>query len=115
MWISGAVRAYVCGQPVDLRKAIDGLADLVGPLFEANPLSGHLFVFLSKDRTKVKILYWDRHGFALWYKRLERGHFPRPQELAGRGLSLPELSAWLEGIDVNRGRPLAPVAVSRVA
>ena len=98
-----------------MRKSIDALSVLVGPLFERDPLSGHLFVFISKHRTKVKILYWDRHGFALWYKRLERGRFPRPDELALRGLSLPELSAWLEGIDVSKVRRLQAVEATRVA
>jgi len=66
-------------------------------------------------RTKVKILYWDRHGFALWYKRLEQGRFPRPDELARRGLSLAELSAWLEGIDLSRTKRFKTLEISRVA
>ncbi|MBI3375158.1 MAG: IS66 family insertion sequence element accessory protein TnpB [Betaproteobacteria bacterium] len=53
-----------------MRKSIDGLSVLVEPVFAADPFCGHWFVFLSKKRDKVKILYWDRHGFALWYKRL---------------------------------------------
>jgi hypothetical protein len=59
----------------DMRKSIDALAVLVEPLFNANPLSGHLFVFLCRHRIRVKILYWDRTGFALWYKRLEGARF----------------------------------------
>jgi len=109
------MRAYVCAQPVDMRKAIDGLVALVQPVFQADPLSGHLYVFVSRSRTKVKILYWDRHGFALWYKRLEQGRFPRPDELARRGLSLAELSAWLEGIDLSRTKRFKTLEISRVA
>jgi len=115
MLITGTMRAYVCAQPVDMRKAIDGLVALVQPVFQADPLSGHLYVFVSRSRTKVKILYWDRHGFALWYKRLEQGRFPRPDELARRGLSLAELSAWLEGIDLSRTKRFKTLEISRVA
>ena len=115
MLITGTMRAYVCAQPVDMRKAIDGLVALVQPVFQADPLSGHLYVFVSRSRTKVKILYWDRHGFALWYKRLEQGRFPRPDELARRGLSLAELSAWLKGIDLSRTKRFKTLEISRVA
>lgn len=115
MLITGTMRAYVCAQPVDMRKAIDGLVALVQPVFQADPPSGHLYVFVSRSRTKVKILYWDRHGFALWYKRLEQGRFPRPDELARRGLSLAELSAWLEGIDLSRTKRFKTLEISRVA
>ncbi len=66
------VRAYVCAQGTDMRKSIDGLAALVIAVFRADPLCGQLFVFVSRRRDRVKILYWDRHGFALWYKRLAR-------------------------------------------
>jgi transposase len=107
--------AYVCAEPVDMRKSIDALSQLVGPLFGADAFCGQLFVFLSRGRTKVKILYWDRHGFALWYKRLERGRYPSALELARRGLSMAELSAFLEGIDLARTRRLANVNATRLA
>lgn len=114
MLIPATLRAYVCATPVDMRKSIDGLALLVQPLFELDALSGHLFVFLSRGRDKVKVLYWDRHGFALWYKRLERGRFALPGELAQRGLCAAELMLWLEGIDLQRTRRLRSVEVRRV-
>jgi transposase len=78
-----------------MRNGIDGLSYLVEPLLQQQPLSGHLFVFVGRDRRKIKILYWDRTGFALWQKRLERSRFPAPELLAQRSLSFGELHAVL--------------------
>ena len=114
MILVDVLKAHICVQPVDMRKSIDGLSQLVVSVFGADPFGGHLFVFVSKRRDRVKILYWDRHGFALWYKRLERGHFPQAREICERALSLSELTLWLEGIDLTRTRRLAHVAASRV-
>jgi transposase len=115
MILGAQVKAYVCREPVDMRKSIDGLAQLVGPLLGADPLCGSLFVFLSRGRDKVKILWWDRHGFWLAYKRLERGRFPAPETLAREGLSSAELVLWLEGVDLTRTRRLPTVQVTCVA
>lgn len=115
MILGGAVKAYVCAEPVDMRKSIDGLSQLVQPLLGTDAFSGNLFVFLSRRREKVKILWWDRHGFWLAYKRLERGRFPHPEALARGALSVSELMAFLEGIDLTRARRLPAVAASRVA
>jgi transposase len=114
MIFSAACRAYVCAEPIDMRKGIDALAQLVAPCFNADCFSGQLFVFLGRRRDKVKLLLWDRNGFWLMTKRLERGCFPRPDALAARGIALSELSAWLEGIDLTRVKRLAPVAATRV-
>jgi len=111
---SAALKAYVCAQPVDMRKSIDGLAALVVSVFGADPFGGQLFVFVSKRRDRVKILYWDRHGFALWYKRLERGRFAQPSMFAEHAVSASELSLWLEGVDLVRTRRFAQVIASRV-
>ena len=78
-----AVKIYLATEPADMRKGFDGLAALV----EAQGLdlySGHLFVFVSKRADRVKVLTWDRGGFVLYYKRLERGRFPSPCQPAGR-------------------------------
>lgn len=115
MILGGGAKAYVCAEPVDMRKSIDGLSQLVGPLLKGDAFSGSLFVFLSRRREKVKILWWDRHGFWLAYKRLERGRFPRAEVLASRPLSVAELSMWLEGVDLARTRRLAQVSASRIA
>ena len=80
-----------------------------------NNLDGQVFVFLGKRRNKVKLLVWDRHGFWLLYKRLEGGRFPQPEALAARGLSMGELTAWLEGIDLTRARRLRVIDATRVA
>src|SRR5471032_2769805 len=114
MLIAGACRAYVCRDLVDMRNGVDGLSYLVEPLLSQHPMSGHLFVFVGRDRRKVKILYWDRTGFALWYKRLERGRFAAPESLTRRGLSVAELNAWLEGIEIPAREPHRTVAVTRV-
>jgi len=113
--LASSVRAYVCAEPTDMRKQIDGLAQLVQPLFAADVFGGQVFVFLGKRRNKVKLLWWDRHGFFLLYKRLERGRFPRPEEFARDGLSMGELMAFLEGIDLSRARRLSTVHASCVA
>lgn len=115
MILGTSVAAYVCREPVDMRKSIDGLAQLVGPLLGADAFSGAVFVFVSRDRTKVKLLVWDRHGFWVAYKRLERGRFPKPETLSARALRVGELQLWLEGIDLTRTRRLGSVNATRVA
>ena len=100
-----SVRLFVCTRPTDMRKGFDGLAQTVQTLLRQDPFSGHLFVFRNRRRDRVKILYWDRDGWAIWYKRLEAGTFAFPFVETGR----KEIAAWelgmlLEGIDLGRGR-----------
>lgn len=96
-----SVRVFVCTMSTDMRKSFDGLCALVQAVLKQDPFSGHLFVFLNRRRDKVKILYWDRSGFFLLYKRLEEGTFGMPErEEIGAG----ELMMVLEGIDASEVR-----------
>jgi len=99
--LPSAVRIFLCLRPTDMRRSFDGLAAMVRQVLGADPLSGHLFVFISRRADRVKILYWDRDGLALWAKRLEQGTFHLP---AGEGeslaLSAAELALVLEGIEL---------------
>nr|WP_255763786.1 IS66 family insertion sequence element accessory protein TnpB [Pelomonas sp. P7] len=113
--MSSAVRAFVCTEPVDMRKSIDGLSQIVAAAMGMNPLSGQVFVFIGRRRDRAKLLVWDRHGFWVLYKRLERGRFTDPARLAANGIAMSELVAWLEGIDLSRVRRLSPLEVSTVA
>lgn len=115
MILSSAVRAYVYSEAVDMRKSIDALAQLVASCMGMDPLSGQVFVFIGRRRDKVKLLVWDRHGFWVLYKRLERGRFADPARLAAGALAMSELVAWLEGIDLARVRRLPAVVASRVS
>jgi transposase len=115
MMLPTAVRAHVCVEAVDMRRSIDGLAQLVEPLFSTNPFCGHVFVFLGKSRNKIKLLWWDSNGFIVLYKRLERGVFPKPAEWTRRGLTMAELTALLAGLDLSRLPPAIAVPASRVA
>jgi transposase len=111
MLIGAGALVYVAAEAIDMRKSIDGLATWVQDSLPVSPLSGSLFVFFNRARDKVKLLWWDRHGFWLAYKRLERGRFRVP---AAHQLTLTDLALVLEGIDLSVRRFKA-VSVRRVA
>ncbi len=94
------VRVFVRPGATDLRKQINGLAALAQTDMAGDPLSGHLYVFSNQDRRLLKALYWDKNGFCLWQKRLERDKFPWPRsEEAAREISVEQLRMLLSGID----------------
>jgi transposase len=111
-----SVRVFLCTEPTDMRRSFDTLAEMTRRILEAEPLSGHLFVFTSRRGDRIKILYWDRGGYALWYKRLEKGCFHLPIGTGPRlELDVAELSLLLEGIDLSgahRRKRFEPMAHS---
>jgi len=96
-------RFYLYREPTDMRKSFGSLCGLVRSGLDRDPLSGEVFVFINRRRTHIKLLTWDRSGFVLYYKRLERGTFERPL-LAGASLSWHQLVLMMEGITVERTR-----------
>lgn len=103
-----AVRVFLAVEPVDLRKGFDGLAAITRQVVREDPMNGHLFVFFNRRSDRSKVLYWDRSGWCIFYKRLERGTFKRPAlALAGARhveLEYAELALVLEGIDLRGAR-----------
>ena len=111
--LPSSCRIYICRQPADMRRSFDGLAQMTRDFLGADPLSGHLFVFVNKRRDRLKLLYWDKDGLAIWYKRLEEGTLtlPRPsgrkQGEHGIEISSADLLMLLDGVDlssVKRGK-----------
>jgi transposase len=98
-------RIYLAAQPTDMRKSFDGLQVAVRAVIEKDPLSGHFFVFCNRRRDRLKILLWDRSGFWVFAKRLEKGTFAWPRTDA-RSVELrsEELSVLLGGFDLARAR-----------
>lgn len=99
--LPSSVHIWMSAQPVDLRRGVDGLMALVRSQWESDPYSGHLFVFVSRGRNRVKILFWDRGGFVVYYKRLEQGTFRLPRVEPGCRrvvLSSTDLAMLLDGI-----------------
>ena len=102
-------RVFLCTLPTDMRKSFDSLAGLVQQHLDRDPLSGDLFVFRSKRGDRLKLLYWDNDGLAIWYKRLEEGTFRLPasdgtrSQTGEHGLLLrpAELAMLLDGIDLS--------------
>jgi transposase len=101
------VRIFLCADPTDLRKSFDSLAALVREGLAADPLSGHLFVFRNKAADRVKVLYWDRDGLAIWYKRLELGTFRFPAATgSSRSVEIraADLAMLLDGVELDSVR-----------
>ena len=108
-----SVRIFLCTQPTDMRKSFDGLIGQVHAFVVQDPLSGHLFLFMNRRRDRVKILFWDRDGLVIWYKRLEAGTFQQLDATsqsnpttgsAGVELSITDLALILTGIDLGTAR-----------
>lgn len=91
-------RVYVCHAPTDMRCSFEGLSYRVREIVKEDPVSGHLFVFFNRNRDKVKILYFDRSGYCIWYKELQRGTFTCPEK---RELTAAELACILEGLEID--------------
>jgi len=102
------VLVFVCLDPTDMRRSFDKLAAQVQQTVGHNPLSGNLFVFVSKRRTMLKILFWDRTGYCQYFKRLENGSFSIPCAVEGGTksitISFEALQMLLDGIDVMGAR-----------
>lgn len=97
-----APRILVWRRPVDMRKSFDGLVGLVRDAMREDPLSGSLFVFVNRRGNHLKLVYWDRTGFALFAKRLERGRFAIPGQDDAQQLSDEQFRLVLDGITVGR-------------
>ena len=100
-------RVYLHRAPVDMRKQIDGLAILAKDVIQQDPTSGALFGFINARRNKLKLLVWERNGFIVWYKRLEKEKFrwPRRSEEDVITLTGEQLNWLLDGYDVWRMKP----------
>lgn len=108
IFLPEAVHIYAATQPVSLRKSFEGLSNEVRSVLARDPLTGHLFLFLNKTRTQVKILMFTRGGFTIVHRRLERGRFSFPERVIEGATSVEieahELSMLLEGLEVRRAR-----------
>lgn len=97
------LQVYLAPGATDMRKSINGLSMLVAEQFELDPFSGHLFCFCNRRRDIVKILLWDRNGFCIYHKRLERDHFQWPQsEQEVISISGQSLSWLLDGLSIEQ-------------
>jgi transposase len=98
----GNVCVWLATAPVDMRRSFDALAEHVRTILARDPLSGHLFVFRNRSAERVKILWWDSDGFAIYYKRLERGTFQFPSSNAkALAISSADLVKLLSGCRVE--------------
>ena len=105
--LPASVRVYLCTSPCDMRRSFDGLHALVTGAMKLDAFAGHLFVFANRRKDRVKILYWDRDGFAVWAKRLEEGTYAMPfgdEQERPREITAQELGALLSGIDLGQAK-----------
>jgi len=105
--LPASVRVYLCLSPCDMRRSFDGLHALVRDHLQLDAFAGHLYLFANKRKDRLKILYWDNSGFAIWAKRLEAGTFASPSgEPSSRRfeITVEELGALLSGIDLDQAK-----------
>lgn len=98
------VQIYLCTAPTDMRKSYDGLSAIVASAMSKDVLSGHLFLFLNRRRDRIKLLWWDRDGLAIWMKRLEAGTFETPKSAADQScleLDPTQLALLLTGVSLE--------------
>jgi transposase len=104
----GNIQVCVATMPVDMRKSFDGLAEVVRAFLGHDPLSGNLFVFRNRSGQRAKVLWWDKNGLALYYKRVERGTFAFPAPLAAGdkavAISAADLARLLAGLTPQSSR-----------
>jgi len=115
--VHSGLRFYLYRHPTDMRKSFDGLCGIISTQLSADPLSGDVYVFLNRRRDRIKLLVWDRSGFWIFYKRLEKGTFQLPRIAAdGASLDLPyeELMLILEGIDLTHIRKRRRYSVQKM-
>ncbi len=101
------VRIFMCTTPTNMNCSFDRLMGRAEEIFEQDPCSGHLFLFLNRSRDRLKILFWDRDGFCIFYKRLERGTFQlllTTNDAEGIELDYWQLVRLLGGLDLRTGR-----------
>ena len=103
--LPASTRIFLCLDVADMRRGFDGLSAMATEVIGEDPLSGHLFVFRNRRQDRVKILYWDRDGLCLWYKRLERGTFrfplaPTNARTRRTEVKASDLMMLLDGIDL---------------
>lgn len=99
------VRVFLYGQPVDMRRSYDGLYAIARHGMQADPLAGHLFAFINRRATQIKVLYFDRSGWCVWAKRLEQGRLLSDwTRMTTREIDATQLKLLLEGIEVTRRR-----------
>jgi transposase len=100
-----AVRVFVHTRPTDMRRSFDRLAFMAQDVLHQDPLSGHLYVFVNRSGDRMKILFWDRSGYVLFYKRLEQGVFHLPAQASEcLEIDVPRLTLILEGLDLSGAR-----------
>ena len=116
--LAANLRIYLHTQPTDMRKSFDGLSGLVRNVFQADPTNGSLFLFLNRRRDRLKILWWDRDGLAIWAKRLEKGSYELPRHdpdtpqlrLDATQLALLLSGVRLDSVQRRRYTPMQPTA-----
>lgn len=102
--LPASVRVYLCLKPCDMRKSFDGLHALVREHLQLDAFAGHLYLFFSRRKDRLKVIYWDHDGFAIWAKRLEAGCYAIPAAEPGAcrvEMTSEELAALLSGIDLS--------------
>ncbi len=102
---ASGVQVYLYAEPVDMRKSIDGLSILVEQEMALSPMQQALFVFCNRGRDKIKLLCWEKNGFIVWYKRLEKQRFRWPKAEETLSLTGQELNWLLDGFDIFNNRP----------
>jgi transposase len=103
--LTSSQRYYLYRQPADMRKSFDALSGLVQGAMQCNPLSGDVYMFISKRKDRIKLLRWEPGGFVLYYKRLEEGTLTLPEGIwdgETRRISWPELVLLIEGIVIEK-------------